>query len=54
MATGSFYTQKATQCRRLAASIVDDRAAQVLSAMAEKFETLAAEDAARGDNEKAD
>jgi hypothetical protein len=53
MATVSFFTEKAAQCRRLAASINDDRAAKALSAMAEEFEELAADCATRDDSEKA-
>jgi hypothetical protein len=47
MESASFYTEKAAQCRRLAASITDDRAVKVLSAMAEEFEELAGNYAAR-------
>jgi hypothetical protein len=54
MATVSFFTEKAAQCRRLAASINDDRAAKALSAMAEEFEELAADCTIHDDSEQAD
>jgi hypothetical protein len=53
MDTAAYLTEKATQCRRLAAAVNDDRAVEVLLALAEKFETRA-ERTAREGSEKAD
>jgi len=47
MDTAAYFTEKATQCRRLAMSVTDDRAEKVLLALAEKYAALAAECAAR-------
>jgi hypothetical protein len=49
----TFLTEKAAECRRLAAAADDDDASATLSAMAEEFETLAAECAARKSSETA-
>jgi hypothetical protein len=46
--------QESNQCRRLAAAVNYDRAVEVLLALAEKFETRAAERTAREGSEKAD
>jgi hypothetical protein len=54
MDTAAYFIEKATQCRRLSAAVIDDRAVQVLLALAEKYEDLAAESAAREDGKKAD
>ena len=48
----AYFTEKATQCRRLATSITDDAAEKVLLALAEKYEALAAEYASREDSAK--
>jgi hypothetical protein len=47
MNTAAYFAEKAAQCRRLAAAIDDDHATVARSAMAEEFESLAAESAAR-------
>jgi hypothetical protein len=54
MATAAYYTEKAARCRRLAASVTDDLAAEKLVELAEKYEALAAKCASRGDSEKED
>jgi len=54
MDTAAYLTEKATQCRRLAAAVNDDRTVEVLLALAEKFERRATECTAREGSEKAD
>jgi hypothetical protein len=57
METAAYYTEKAAQCRRLAASVTDDLTAERMLELAENFEALAALAAkyvSREDNEKAD
>ena len=54
MDTAVYLTEKATQCRRLAAAVNADRTVEVLLALAEKFETRATEHTAREASEKAD
>ena len=54
MDIAAYLTEKATQCRRLAAAVNDDRTVEVLLALAEKFERRAAECTARESSEKAD
>jgi hypothetical protein len=46
--------RREASCRRLAASVTDDAAEKVLLALAEKYEALAVECAAREGREKAD
>jgi hypothetical protein len=52
--SAAYFTEKAAQCRRLAASVTDDLAAEKLLELAEKYEVLAAKCASREDSEKAD
>src|SRR5258708_2267063 len=41
MDASAYFTEKAAQCRRLATSVTDDRAAKALLALAEKYEARA-------------
>jgi len=54
MRSAAFLREKAAECRRLAAAANDDHGIAALLAMAEEFETLAAEHAARESSEKTD
>ena len=46
--TAEYFLEKAAQCRRLAASISDDKATEALLKLAEEFEAKAAAYVARG------
>ena len=47
MYAAAYLVEKVAQCLRLAASVTDDRTVRALLALAEKYDALAAEYAAR-------